>query len=113
MTPTDTVAVPEVSEILTWPQAVFGAAVLLAMFVVPQVLTYLQGRQTRAQVEAVKHQTENNSGSTMRDAVDRIEGASARTEQALAEHIEYATAQDAETNRRLTALEQRKGLFRR
>lgn len=50
------------------------ALVLLAIVVVPQVLAYLKGRQTKAAVQAVTHTLqETNSGSTVRDALNRIE----------------------------------------
>lgn len=50
------------------------ALVILAIVVVPQVLAYLKGRQTRAAVAEVTHTLqETNSGSTVRDALNRIE----------------------------------------
>jgi hypothetical protein len=71
----------EVSGIVSWPQAFVAVAVILALSIVPQVLAYLKARQTVNKVTEVAHELENNSGSTLRDAVDRIE-------QKLTTHIE-------------------------
>lgn len=71
----------EVSGIVSWPQAFVAVVVILALSIIPQVLGYLKARQTTNKVEAVAHELENNSGSTLRDAVDRIE-------KALTEHID-------------------------
>jgi uncharacterized membrane protein YhiD involved in acid resistance len=101
----DVVGVPDAADILTWPQAVFGAVVVLAALVVPQLLTYLQGRSTKEKVEAVKHQTENNSGSTLKDAVDRIE-------RLLTEHITEASATDQANEARFERLERRRRPWR-
>lgn len=50
------------------------ALVLLAIIVVPQVMAYLKGRQTKAAVAGLEHTlNETNSGSTVRDALNRIE----------------------------------------
>ena len=70
----------EVSGIVSWPQAFVAVAVILALSIIPQVLAYLKSRKTDAKVAEVQHEFTNNSGSTMRDAIDRIE-------KALTEHI--------------------------
>lgn len=68
------VDVPEISEVLTWPQAIFGAVIVLAVLVVPQVLSYLSSRQVRSAAQQVQSTlTTNNGGSTVKDQLDRIE----------------------------------------
>jgi hypothetical protein len=54
------------SQVLTWPQALVGALIVIVAMGLPQVLTYLSNKQ-------VKKQVTNNGGSSMKDAVDRIE----------------------------------------
>lgn len=67
--------VPAISEVLTWPQAIFGGLVVLAVLVVPQVLSYLTSRQARTTANQVQATlTTNNGGSTVKDQLDRIEG---------------------------------------
>lgn len=77
----------EISGIVSWPQAFVAVVVILALSIVPQVLGYLKARQTGAKVEKVTHELENNSGSTLRDAVDRIEAAQQTQMTMLSEHI--------------------------
>jgi hypothetical protein len=59
-------------------------------------------------VEAVLHQVENNSGTSLKDAVDRIETGQAELVQMFGEHIE-SSEKDSErlelANERLAALE--------
>jgi cytochrome c-type biogenesis protein CcmH/NrfG len=78
----------EVSGIVSWPQAFVAVVIVLALSIVPQVLGYLKTRSTATKVVEVQHELENNSGSTLRDAVDRIE-------EKLTEHI--ADAQEWRT----------------
>lgn len=54
------------SEVLTWPQALVGALIVIVVMGLPQLFTYLSNR-------AIKKQVTNNGGSSMKDAVDRIE----------------------------------------
>jgi len=77
----------EVSGIVSWPQAFVAIAVILALSIVPQVLGYLKARQTDAKVGKVAHELENNSGSTVRDAIDRIERKVTEQADALDAHI--------------------------
>ena len=58
---------PDLADVVTWPQAVVAVVIVLAVVVGPQVVSIIQNRN-------LGHQFKNNSGSTMRDAVDRIEG---------------------------------------
>lgn len=84
----------EVSGIVSWPQAFVAIAVILALSIVPQVLGYLKTRQTGAKVEKVAHELENNSGSTVRDAIDRIEQKVTEQGNALDAHIVEAKGRD-------------------
>lgn len=77
----------EVSGIVSWPQAFVAVAIILALSIVPQVLGYLKTRSTGKKVEAVAHELENNSGTTVRDAIDRIEAAQQTQMIMLSEHI--------------------------
>jgi len=77
----------EVSGIVSWPQAFVAVVVILALSIIPQVLGYLKARQTDAKVGKVAHELENNSGSTVRDAIDRIEAAQQTQMTMLSEHI--------------------------
>lgn len=77
----------EVSGIVSWPQAFVAVTIVLALSIIPQVLGYLKARQTDAKVGKVAHELENNSGSTVRDAIDRIEAAQQTQMTMLSEHI--------------------------
>ncbi len=65
--------VPNVSDILTWPQATFGIVLVIAILVVPQIVTIRQNAVLKRQGAVSAHELTNNSGSTVKDAVDRIE----------------------------------------
>lgn len=56
----------DLSQVLTWPQAIVAVVVVAALVVWPGWLNYLNAK-------AIKTQLQPNSGSSMRDAVDRTE----------------------------------------
>jgi len=89
----------EISEVVTWPQAIVAVAVVIAVLVVPQIVSLLQNK-------GIKHQFTNNSGTTMRDAIDRIE-------KTLTDHVEASAAREAEVDERLAQLERTEGALRR
>lgn len=68
----------------SWPAAVAltaVAAAIIAWRALPQLA------QIRASVDDVRHEFTNNSGSTIRDAVDRLEKAQSEQNRLLTEHI--------------------------
>lgn len=78
--------IPSPIEVQTWPQAAVMIVLIVAILVVPSVIGYLNNRQAKAtnrQVAQVKQQVTNNGGSSMKDAVDRIETV-------LTEHMEWS-----------------------
>ena len=56
----------DLAEVLTWQQAVVAIVIILAVIVVPQIVQMVQNNNLAKQMK-------NNGGSTMRDAIDRIE----------------------------------------
>lgn len=79
------------------------ALVLLAAIIVPQVIAYLKVRSTKASVAAVEHTlTETNSGSTVRDALNRIE---VRLEEQAKSQVAQSEILDA-LESRMTILEE-------
>lgn len=58
------------TRITTGPQAAVMIVLIIAVLVVPSVLTYLGNLQTKAVARTL---TENNGGSTVKDSLDRIE----------------------------------------
>jgi len=81
-----------ISEILTWQQAAVAIVIIIAVLVVPPVINYLQNR-------AIKHELKPNSGSSTRDAVDRIE-------KKLTEHVDSEAARSKAIVERLDKLEE-------
>lgn len=82
---------PNISEVLTWPQAVFGIVLILAVLVVPQIVQLIQNKNIQAQLVP-------NHGSSARDAIDRIESA-------LNAHIDSENAVTTGILERLDALD--------
>lgn len=62
---------PDPTGVTTWPAALVTVVMILALLVVPSVLTYL-GNQRVKKVENTL--TNTNGGSTVKDALNRIEG---------------------------------------
>jgi len=70
-----------VTLVTTWPQAVAFIALVVAVMVVPSVLAYLAARDAKVNTsraldaaQAVHtSMTQNNGGSSVKDALDRIE----------------------------------------
>lgn len=85
-------SIPAIAEVLTWPQAVFGIVVVLAVLVVPQVISLIQNR-------SIQHELKPNSGSSMRDAINRIE-------KTLTEHVASENARVEDVESRLNKLEE-------
>lgn len=90
----------DLADVLTWPQAIVAVVIIVAVLIVPQVIQLVQNIGLKRQTQAVAHQVTNNGGSSMKDAVDRIE----RT---LSEHVETSTKRAVEMDARLAELEQR------
>lgn len=88
----------QASEVLTWPQALVGAISIIVLSGVPQILTYLSNR-------SVKKQVNNNGGSSMKDAVDRIETKQDSHTSLLEDHIKEAAEKDTKVNERLVRVE--------
>ena len=80
-----------ISEILSWQQAVVAVVIVVAVLVVPQVVGLLQNR-------AIRHELKPNSGSSVRDAVDRIE-------RKLDAHVEAEAARMGAIRERLDKLD--------
>lgn len=81
-----------IAEILTWQQAAVAIVIIIAVLVVPPVINYLQNR-------VIRHELKPNSGSSARDAIDRIE-------KKLNEHVDSETARTAGIVERLDKLEE-------
>lgn len=94
--------IPDVDDILTWPQAVFGVALLITVVVVPQVIGLVQNHGIKRRTEVAAHQLQNNSGSSVKDSIDRIESK-------LTDHIAAAEQRDKDRDARLQALEGSRG----
>lgn len=80
----------------SWPQAAVFIVFLLVVVALPSLLSWLGNRR----VKSVEKQFENNGGSTLKDAVDRIEAL-------LLAHIEEAESRDTERDSQISALDQR------
>lgn len=88
----------DLADVLTWPQAIVAVVIVVAVLIVPQVIQLVQNAGLKRQTAAVSHQVTNNGGSSMKDAVDRIE----RT---LTEHVETSAQRAVEMDARLSELE--------
>jgi hypothetical protein len=64
-----------------WPTALVLVVFLICVLVVPSVLTYLGNKQVKAVRTSLE---ENNGGSSVRDALDRIERGMGNLDQRLA-----------------------------
>lgn len=67
---TDPTTIPDPTTISTWPQAVVTIVLILAILVVPSVLSYLGNQRIKAVERSL---TTNNGGSHVKDQLDRIE----------------------------------------
>lgn len=83
----------DLSEVLTWPQALVAVVIILAVLVWPGIINYLQNKE-------IKHELKPNSGGSLRDAVDRTEAKLATIETFMAE----SAADRADLRRSLEAL---------
>jgi hypothetical protein len=83
--------IPNITEILTWPQAVFGIVIVISALVVPQIVQLIQNNQ-------IRHELKPNSGSSVRDAIDRIE-------KKLDDHVIAEASHASARDRRLDKLE--------
>lgn len=94
----------DVSQIPAAPS--WAYVVLVAVFLItagiPTWITLAKANTTGKKVDAVHHQTQNNSGSTMKDGVDRIE-------EKLDEHIAHSEKRYADT---LAEFEKREAALR-
>lgn len=88
----------QLSEVLTWPQALVGALIVIVVMGLPQLFTFLNGRATKKQVT-------NNGGSSMKDAVDRIEKNTTSQKTLLDDHLKMSQERDAKVDERLVRLE--------
>jgi hypothetical protein len=73
----------------SWPAAlvlIFGAAAFVTWKALPLL------RDIKSKTDDVHHEMYNNSGSSLRDAVDRIEQGGKETKEALAAHLEASAA---------------------
>lgn len=93
------------SEVLTWPQALVGALIVIVVMGLPQLFTYLNGKATKKQVT-------NNGGSSMKDAIDRIETNVVGIEKnqsehrsLLDDHLKITQERDSKVDERITRLE--------
>lgn len=91
--------------VTTWQQAVVAVALIVAVLVVPSVLSYLAARQAKRSATTVnevnKTLTTNNGGGNVKDALDRIERSLEQQGQRQQEHGEAL----AGMGQRLGALE--------
>lgn len=62
---------PDPTGVTTWPAALVTIVMILALLVVPSVLTYLGNQRVKAVENTL---TNTNGGSTVKDALNRIEG---------------------------------------
>jgi hypothetical protein len=53
--------VVSIGEIESWPQAVVAVTLIVAVWVLPEVLRYLRDRQPVAKVEAARHEQADTS----------------------------------------------------
>lgn len=83
----------------SWPTALVVVAAIGA-WLGSKALPHL--KEIKEAVQDVKHEVHNNSGSSMRDAVDRIEEATENTAATLAAHIEDSDKWRAEIEELLT-----------
>ena len=88
----------DLNEVLTWPQALVGALIVIVVMGLPQLFTYLSNR-------VVKKQVTNNGGSSMKDAVDRIEKKQGDHSSKLDEHLKMSQERDSKVDERLVRLE--------
>lgn len=104
----------DITQVLTWPQALVAVVVILTAVVWPGVLSWLNSRATKRDMEEVKakaeitaHEVRPNSGGSMADAVNRTEALVETMGAKLDAHITEADRRDAERDARLSALESR------
>lgn len=88
----------ELGEVLTWPQALVGAIIVIVVMGLPQLFTYLNSKTAKKQVT-------NNGGSSMKDAVDRIEKKTDAGNKLLDEHLKEAVQRDSIVDGRLARVE--------
>lgn len=88
----------ELSEVVTWPQALVGALLVIVILGLPQVFTYLNSR-------AAKKQVTNNGGGSMKDAVDRIERKQDAFNETFSKHVDDAANRDQRIVRLETIIE--------
>jgi hypothetical protein len=104
----------DISQVLTWPQALVAVVIVLAGVVWPSIASWMNSRAARAATEDARHQVDPNSGRSMVDGVNRTEAGVVEIKNLLVQHIEDAERRDAERDARIAALAARpKGLFRR
>lgn len=72
--------IPVPTDVTTWPSALVTIVMMVLVLGLPSVLTYLGNKKTKAVARTL---TENNGGSSVRDALDRIESAQAEQGAAL------------------------------
>jgi hypothetical protein len=92
----------DLSDVLTWPQAAVAIVIAIAILVVPQIVGLVQNGAIKRRTEAAAAQLTNNGGSTLKDAVDRIE-------RKLTSHVEASTRRAAEVDERLADIEATNG----
>jgi len=70
----------DISQVLTWPQALVAVVIILAGVVWPTIATWLNSHRTQRDLQEVKakaevaaHEVRPNSGKSLADAVNRIE----------------------------------------
>ncbi|KON72610.1 hypothetical protein M768_13970 [Cellulosimicrobium cellulans F16] len=110
---------PELGDVVTWPQAVVAVVVIFALVMWPNIVTMITSRRTarrlenvEAKTEVAAHEVRPNSGGSMADAVNRIEAGQKRTESKLDQHLTEASEHNARVDARLDRLERRGWLSR-
>lgn len=99
---------PDPTSVQSWPQAVVFIFLILAVLVVPSVLSYLGNRRMK-RVETTL--TTNNGGSTMKDAMDRMEHdlkSLSGSVEGLSGSVEGLSGQVGDLSGRVGALEEAK-----
>jgi hypothetical protein len=91
--------------IVSWPQAVVAVVVVLALLVWPGVSSWMTARQARdsarAAHAAIEHEARPNSGSSMKDSLNRLEAGQREQGQTLTAVADAV----ADQGRRLDVLE--------
>lgn len=107
----------DITQILTWPQALVAIVVVFAALIWPTIATYMNSHKTQSamkeverKVEITAHEVRPNSGGSLADAVNRIEAAQDVIRAQLSAHLDEAKSRDE----RIEALEVRPtGIFKR